>query len=54
MENEGMTDKQFKAFLRLLVGNVEDVKEEIEKGNVESAKIKTDKLANTLKICIEM
>lgn len=31
MENEGMTDKQFKAFLRLLVGNVEDVKEEIEK-----------------------
>lgn len=42
MENEGMTDKQFKAFLRLLVGNT------------ENAKVKTDKLINTLQRCIEM
>ena len=54
MENEGMTDKQFKAFLRLLIGNVEDIKEEIEKGVIENAKIKTEKLADTLKKCIEM
>nr|DAH99910.1 MAG TPA: Putative bacterial sensory transduction regulator [Caudoviricetes sp.] len=54
MENEGMTDKQFKAFLRLLIGSVEDIKEEIEKGEVENVKIKVNKLANTLQRCIDM
>ena len=43
MEQEGMTDKQFDAYLRLLINNIEDAKDEM---------IKLDKLIQTLKITL--
>ncbi len=42
MEEMGMTDKQFNAFLRILLENLKEAKEEIETSN------KVDKLDKTI------
>ena len=46
MEQEGMTDKQFEAYLRLLINNIEDAKDEMINNNTS---VKLDKLIETLK-----
>ena len=40
METEGMTDKQYNAFLRLLIGRVEDIRDAKTAGEKDAKKQK--------------
>lgn len=51
MEESGMTDKQFKSFLRLILMQLENVDEKIDKD--EPAKSDLSKLIKTLQRSIE-
>ena len=53
MEDMGMTDKQFKFFLKRLSKDIEDIKEDIKEDNKEKAIEKIESLKEDIKTTIE-
>lgn len=49
----GMTDKQFKSFLREMIHNQEEIRKDLEKNDPEEAMIKVDNLIERLQKGIE-
>lgn len=50
---DGMTDKQFKSFLREIIYNQKEIKKDLENNNPKEAKIKVDSLIERLQKDIE-
>ena len=53
MEDMGMTDKQFAAFLRFVIGDLKKLQEQIEAAETEQAKKELEELIEKLQTSLE-
>jgi hypothetical protein len=53
MEDMGMTDKQFAAFLRFVIGDLKKLQEQIEAAETEQAKKELEELIEKLQSSLE-
>ena len=53
MDDMGMTDKQFNAFLRFVIGDLKKLQEQIEAAETEQAKKELEQLIEKLQTSLE-
>lgn len=53
MEDMGMTDKQFAAFLRFVIGDLKKLQEQIDTAKTEEAKKELQQLIEKLQMSLE-
>ena len=53
MDDMGMTDKQFNAFLRFVIGDLKKLQEQIEAAETEQAKKELEQIIEKLQTSLE-